>query len=704
MEENLKQQQSNIIKISLFGPESTGKTTLSKQLAEHYNTVWIPEFARDYLQEKLDKTGEICLAEDLIPIAIGQTKLENEALLTANKFLFCDTNLLVTKVYSEAYYGFCDPILDKAAKEHEYDLFFLTDIDLPFEQDDLRDSQENRDKFFIIFEKALIDNNKPYIKISGNQEQRLEKAISIVNELVKAKEMGFSSHDFIQIYEQGIPLANIENQINIFQSGIPKITLQSPATLQNGIWKLSESEFTEKALFFDTKKSSLKLEKFVPASGAASRMFKFLNEFLNDFDIEKDTINGYINKNQASSLTIFLAGMEKFPFFDDVHQKLKTSFSDFTLWNRDKKNYYFIKFLVELENFNFANNPKGILPFHKYENHIATPIEEHLNESASYASSNGISNLHFTVSEEHQKQFERILSNVKNKIESNNDTKINISFSYQSKKTDTLAVDLKNNPFRDDENKLVFRPGGHGALIENLNNIEADIVFIKNIDNVIQNHIESISLYKKALAGILIALQDEVFTHLKQIDTNSISEKDIETIISFSKNKLNIAITSDFNEIPFNDKITYIKEILNKPIRICGMVKNENEPGGGPFWVRDTNGNSSLQIVESSQIDLQDEKQLQLFESATHFNPVDIVCGVKNYKGEKINLHNFIDENSGFIVVKNKNGKDIKAYELPGLWNGAMANWLTVFVEVPLITFNPVKTVNDLLKPTHQLE
>ena len=329
MEENLKQQQTNRIKVALYGPESSGKTTLAKQLASHFNTVWIPEFARDYLQEKLDKTGQGCEAEDLMPIAVGQIKLENEALATANKFLFCDTNVLVTKVFSEVYYGFCDPILDKAAEEHNYDLFFLTDIDLPFEQDDLRDSRENRDKFFAAFEKALIETNKPYIKISGNKEQRLENAISIVNELVKAKEMGFSSHDFVQIYEQGVSLLHIEKQLTIFQNGIPKITLEAPATLQKGIWKLSDSEFTEKALFFDTRKSSLKLEKFVPASGAASRMFKFLSEFLNDFDIEKDTINGYINKNQASSLTIFLAGMEKFPFFDEVHDKLKATFLAF---------------------------------------------------------------------------------------------------------------------------------------------------------------------------------------------------------------------------------------------------------------------------------------------------------------------------------------------------------------------------------------
>ncbi|EMY3583735.1 conserved hypothetical protein [Flavobacterium psychrophilum] len=702
MEENLKQQQSNIIKITVFGPESTGKTTLTKQLAKHFDTVWIPEFARNYLQEKLDKTGNTCLAEDLLPIAIGQTKSENEALLKANKFLFCDTNLLVTKVYSEAYYGFCNPIINKAAAEHQYDLFFLTDIDLPFEKDDLRDSQENRDKFFTVFENSLIENNKPYIKISGNKKQRLEKAILIINDLIYAKKMGFSSHDFVQIHKHGIPLNNLEKQRELLTKGIPKITLQSPATLQNGIWKLSQNEYKEKAVFFDEIKSVLKLEKFIPASGAASRMFQFLNEFLNDFDVETDTINGYINKNKATSLTVFLTGMEKFPFFEAINKKLEATFPNIDTWTTDKKNYYFIKFLINSENFNFGNKPKGILPFHQYKNHIATPIEEHLNESTFYASSNGISNLHFTVSKEHQQQFEHILSIVKSKIELDNHTKINITFSYQNEKTDTLAVDFQNNPFRDENKKLVFRPGGHGSLIENLNTIDADLIFIKNIDNVIQNHIKTIALYKKALAGILIQLQNQIFAYLKTIDANLVSKKEIEEIIFFAEKKLNIVIPNHFNQLTYNDKIIYIKELFNKPIRVCGMVKNENEPGGGPFWVLGTNGEISLQIIEGSQIDLQDKKQMQIFQLATHFNPVDIVCSIKNYQGNKFNLLQFIDEKSGFIVEKNKNGTSYKAYELPGLWNGAMANWLTVFVEVPLITFNPVKTVNDLLKPTHQ--
>ena len=532
------------------------------------------------------------------------------------------------------------------------------------------------------------------------EENSTTKNSTTKNSLVET--YSFSASDFKQIEEKGILLETISNQLSIFKNGISKITLQSTATLQNGIWKLSEVEFKEKTVLFDQKKSDFKLEKFVPASGAASRMFQFLIEFLNNFDIKTETINGYINKYQATSLAVFLAGMEKFPFFEAVNHNLKEAFPDFYSWTKDKKNYYFIKSLIDSENFDFANKPKGVLPFHQYKNHIATPIEEHLKESVSYASSNRISNLHFTVSKEHQQQFEKIIAEVKNKIEFDNNTKININFSYQNQKTDTLAVDLQNNPFRDENNKLVFRPGGHGALIENLNNIDAAIIFIKNIDNITQNHTETIAYYKKALAGILMQLQEQIFSYLNGIDNNLISDNDLEEIVYFAKNKLNIIISNDFVKFTFQNKISYIKEILSKPIRVCGMVKNENEPGGGPFWIRHTNGSISLQIVESSQIDLQDEEQSKIFQSATHFNPVDIVCGVKNYKGEKYNLIQFIDNKSGFIVLKNKDGKDLKAYELPGLWNGAMANWITIFVEVPLLTFSPVKTTNDLLKPTHQ--
>ncbi|WP_291097081.1 MULTISPECIES: DUF4301 family protein [unclassified Flavobacterium] len=704
MEENLKQLPNagaiEIIKIALFGPESTGKTTLAKQLAEHFKTAWVPEFARDYLQEKWEKTGQICDVDDMLPIAYGQTKLENDSLSIANKHLFCDTNLLVTKVFSEAYYNFCDPLLDEAAREHKYDLFFLTDIDVPWEKDDLRDKAEGRESVFAVFKQALIDNNKPFITLSGDENLRLNKAIAIINDLAVSKKMEFSSLDFAQIYEHGISLENIQKQLNFFKNGISKTILVEPATVPNGILKLSENDFHLKADFFDANKSHLKLKKFVPASGAASRMFKFLSTFLSEFDVEHESINAYINRKKDSELSIFIVGLEKFPFFEEIDKKLKEVFPNFNSLERDYKNYYFIKFLLSSDYFDFANKPKGILPFHKYSDHIATAVEEHLYECAYYSSSNGNSHLHFTVSEEHQNQFENIINGVKNKVEKESGTIISISYSYQNKATDAIAVDLANKPFRDEKEKLVFRPGGHGALIENLNNLDADIIFIKNIDNVIQNNIEKIALYKKALAGILIELQQQVFKHLNEIEKTK--EDDMEEIITFVKNKLNMEVIADFSKYSLQDKISYLKNILDRPIRICGMVKNESETGGGPFWIRDSKGNTSLQIVETSQIDLQNPNQADILNKATHFNPVDLVCGIRNYKNEKFDLTHFIDHNSGFIVEKNKNGQPLKGYELPGLWNGAMAKWITVFVEVPLFTFNPVKNVNDLLKPAHQ--
>ena len=707
MEENLKQSAAipgtDIIKIAVYGPESTGKTTLSSQLAEHFETVWAPEFARDYLQEKFNDAGVICQPKDIMPIAVGQTKAENDALAKANKFLFTDTCLMVTKVYSEMYYDSCDPLLDKAARKHKYDLFFLTDVDVPWEKDDLRDRPEDREMIFERFKKALVDNNKPFITLSGDPETRFVNAVYILNNLQKAKAMGFSSHDFVQIYEHGVALDNIENQLEIFKSGIPKAILDRPAVLADGIVKLSEEGFLKHAKYFDAKKKGLKLEKFIPASGAASRMFKFLSEFMNDFDFANESINAYINRKKASNLTVFLAGIEKFPFYDTVKKKMKSIYPDYPNWERNEKSYHFIKLLLSTDFFDFCNKPKGILPFHKYNQHVATAVEEHLNETIHYCSGIGnTSNLHFTVSENHREHFTEIISSLKQQIEAKSESKINVSFSYQDKATDTIAVDLYNQPFRDKNDRLVFRPGGHGALIENLDRLNADVIFIKNIDNVIQNHVEEIALYKKALAGILLELQDEIFNCLKTIDSKEVKEKEIERIIDFIKSRLSIEIINDFPKYTLANKIQYLAELLDRPIRVCGMVKNEGEPGGGPFWVKDGKGNLSLQIVETSQVDLQNPHQAKVLSMATHFNPVDIVCGIKNFKGEKFLLGRFIDHNSGFIVEKNKYGKPLKGYELPGLWNGAMSKWITVFVEVPLMTFNPVKTVNDLLKPAHQ--
>lgn len=517
-----------------------------------------------------------------------------------------------------------------------------------------------------------------------------------------AKKHGFNASDFEQIKVHGISLYKIESELLLFQSGIPKIYLEKPATINDGILKLSKEEFQKFANHFDSKKSNLKLKKFVPASGAATRMFKFLNEFLNEFDIENETINAYINRKKDRNLSIFLAGIEKFPFYEEVKSKVKSLVDNYYSLESHEKSYHFIKTMLAAEHFDFANKPKGALNFHKYDTHIATPLEEHLNECVFYAESNKVSNLHFTVSEHHENLFQKIVDDVKEKVENESNTKLNIGFSYQDKSTDTIAVDMQNKPFRNEKSELVFRPGGHGALINNLNTLDSDIIFVKNIDNVIQNHIEDITLYKKGLAGILLEFQQKVFEILTVIDNQEINETTIQATIDFMQNKLNIDVLDDFYKYTLEGKMDYIKTILNRPIRVCGMVKNEGEPGGGPFWVKSAKGNVSLQIVESSQVDTQNPEQVEILAKATHFNPVDLVCATKNYKGEKFDLTEFIDHSSGFIVHKNNKGKELKSYELPGLWNGAMAKWITVFVEVPLITFNPVKTVNDLLKPAHQ--
>jgi len=702
MEENLKQQPASLLKITLYGPESTGKTTLAKQLAEHYKTEWIPEFAREYLQEKWNKTQQICEEHDLLPIAVGQTKSENKALKKANKLLFSDTCLLVTKVFSDIYYGQTNPILEKAAKKHKYDLFILTDVDVPWEKDDLRDAPSKRKKNFRVFEDVLIRYNKPYLTLSGSKENRLQEAISWIDNLIDAKANGFNSFDFIQFQQRNLELERVKNQIHFLTEGIAKIDLDRMAKIGDGISALSEQEAVYYANFFEDKKSQLRLKKFVPASGAASRMFKFLSDFLHDFKLGEESINAYINRKKAKNLSFFLIGVEKFPFYQTVINRVREIFQEYDTWGYDSKMFAFIKIMLSKNEFDFANKPKGVLPFHHYKTHCASAIEEHLKEAVSYANSNQKTLIHFTVSKEHQADFELIVNQVKPALEAEHETEITVNYSYQSESTDSVALHLDNTLFRDENGLLLFRPGGHGALIENLNRLNADIIFIKNIDNVIQNHLDQISLYKKALAGILLDKQQQIFNFLRLLESKEVNKEIIEEIVFFIQTKLHFEVVDDLSKYTKESKIDYLINYLNRPIRVCGMVKNEGEPGGGPFWVRDKKGLVFLQIVEASQIDENDANQMKILESATYFNPVDLVCGIKNYKGVNFDLMEFVDSSSGFIVHKNKGGKELKAYELPGLWNGGMAKWLSVFVTVPLITFNPVKTVNDLLKSAHQ--
>ena len=505
----------------------------------------------------------------------------------------------------------------------------------------------------------------------------------------------FSEYDLKQIEEKGITLQKIEKQLHFFENGMTRINLIRSAIKNDGIWVLSGEEKENYIVTFNIKSHLFDIQKFVPASGAASRMFQFLSEFLNEYDYKNETINAFINRKKSSELSVFLIGLKNFPFYQDLKNKTLAIYPEYYSNSRDVKEYLLIKTLLSEEYFDFANKPKGILPFHKKGEAMVSPVEEHLKEALFYKTDAKKAKIHFTISEGHLEDFKKIVDQ---------ENTVEVSFSYQKGYTDTLAVNMDNTPFRFEDGTLLFRPGGHGALIENLNQLEADIIFIKNIDNVSQNHFNEILNYKKLLGGILISIQEKVFEYLYYLESGTLKKEQLNEIISFANIKLNANLSADFDKYKKSYQSEILFKILNRPIRVCGMVKNEGEPGGGPFWIKQDNGIISLQIIESSQVDFTNEKQVEIFHNSTHFNPVDLVCGIKNFKGEKFNLLEFVDENMGFIVYKNKNGKPLKAYELPGLWNGSMAFWNTIFVEVPLSTFNPVKTVNDLLKPAHQPE
>ena len=506
-------------------------------------------------------------------------------------------------------------------------------------------------------------------------------------------EKTFTEADIKYILDRGNSIEKVEQQLALFVQGIPKINLFKSATIGDGVWCFSEEEITSFASYFDKHKDKYAIEKFVPASGAATRMFKFLNEFLNEFDNKKDTINGYINKRNAKDLSIFIFGLKNFPFYRELKDKTIELFPNYYSFSNDAKYYTLVKTLLSEEGLNFSRKPKGILPFHYKNEKTVTAIEENIFEAKFFKKDGKKTKIHFTISKEFQNDFEAITSRFLD---------CEITFSYQSEASDTIAVNEDNSPFRIEEDKLFFRPGGHGALIENLNALQSDFIYIKNIDNVSQNHVEVISKYKKLLGGVLMQIQRKIFNYLTKLVEGNVSEQELAEIKFFAESKAAFPLPEEFNHFQTAYKIEYLIKVLNRPIRVCGMVKNEGEPGGGPFWVQDDKGRLTLQIVESSQIDLNNKSQKSIAKEATHFNPVDIVCGVKNFKGEKFDLNQFVDHKAAFVTEKHKSGKPVKAFELPGLWNGAMAKWTTIFVEVPLETFNPVKTVNDLLKASHQ--
>ena len=514
----------------------------------------------------------------------------------------------------------------------------------------------------------------------------------------------FSDKDIQQIESKSITIDAVKAQVLRIKNGMSYSNLIAAATTGEGIEEYNDTETKALIKFYQAKQNELSTVKFVPASGAASRMFKFLFQFLNNFDASKESLNDYIEKANDVLIKTFVSGLEDFPFYESVLSKLKATHPNFNNLSTDELYAEFVKTMLNEDALNYSFFPKGLLPFHKYADGSLTAFHEHLFESTLYASSNGYANLHFTVSEKHQDYFNSELNKFKSSLEEKTRTIFNISFSYQKEATEVLALTTNNTIFRNDDDSILFRPAGHGALLENLNDLNNDIIFIKNIDNIVVADMNrKVSEYKKLLAGVLLEVQDQTFKFLKQLENNSVSEDDLKGMVNFASNRMNLVFDDNFERLNSDEKITYLKEKLNRPIRVCGMVKNEGEPGGGPFWVKDGAGNISLQIVEFAQINIDNRTQSDIVKNATHFNPTDLVCGVKNYKGEKFNLMDFVDPEAAFITMKTQNGIDIQALELPGLWNGSMAYWNSIFVEVPLETFNPVKTVNDLLKPVHQV-
>ncbi len=497
-----------------------------------------------------------------------------------------------------------------------------------------------------------------------------------------------SQEDLKQLQEKGITEEQIAVQLEEFKTGFPFLKLEAAASISRGIIApdVQARQQYEEA-WKQYKAAGKRVVKFVPASGAASRMFKNMFAFVDaDYDVPTtDFEKKYFDQ------------IEKFAFYDALDAVCQKNEGKGIKELIAAGNYKAVAAnMLKAEGLNYGQLPKGLLLFHKYPEGARTPMEEHLVEGALYAASNGEAHVHFTVSHEHMELFKAKVAEKADTFAKKYGIKYDITFSEQKPSTDTVAANADNTPFRNDDGSLLFRPGGHGALIENLNEIEADVIFIKNIDNVVPDRLKPETVeWKQVIAGVLVTLQKKAFEYLRILDEGA-SDAQLAEIAKFVSE--NLCTDAKNNKVDAN----YLRTKLNRPMRVCGVVKNVGEPGGGPFLTYNQDGTVSLQILESSQIDTNNEAYMKMFTQGTHFNPVDLVCAVKDYKGQPFDLPKFVDKTTGFISSKSKSGKELRALELPGLWNGAMSNWSTVFVEVPLGTFNPVKTVNDLLRDQHQ--
>ncbi|MBR1665391.1 MAG: DUF4301 family protein [Bacteroidaceae bacterium] len=504
----------------------------------------------------------------------------------------------------------------------------------------------------------------------------------------------FTPEDRKQLSQKGISEQQIENQLRQFREGFPYLHLRAAASIGNGILSPSDSEsqaFVEAWEMY--KAEGHHITKFVPASGAASRMFKNLFEFR---DGEQDT-------PQTDFMRTFFERLHDFAFFpalDDACVVVYGEPADALVEAGRFRDV--VSALLDDEGLGYGQLPKGLLQFHAYKDCARTPLEEHLVEAALYATSDGKADVHFTVSTEHRELFEELVERVLPEYEKLFGVHYHISFSEQKPSTDTLAATLDNEPFRTDDGRLLFRPGGHGALIQNLSELESDIIFIKNIDNVVPDRLKpATTLWKKVIAGVLVTLQRQAFSYLRRLDEGNVGRAELDEMCQFLRRELCTEVPG-ISELSEAELIETLRRKFNRPMRVCGMVRNVGEPGGGPFLAFNPDGSVSPQILESSQIDTHNPTYMAMFQGGTHFNPVDLVCATRDYQGNHFDLPRYVDPATGFISSKSKNGRELKALELPGLWNGAMSDWSTIFVEVPLETFNPVKTVNDLLRPQHQ--
>lgn len=505
--------------------------------------------------------------------------------------------------------------------------------------------------------------------------------------------MDFTPIQDEQLKARGIDRATVESQLSRFATGFPSLEIIAPATVGSGITRLDDSEEESASrrweLYLDEGGTVV---KFVPASGAASRMFKALFEFADGAtdDAPSDSPVGRL-----------LAELDSLPFkaeLDEVCIRLHGKDAHGLL--ADGRRRDIIAAIIRPEGMNYGQLPKGLLKFHSYGSTSRTPVEEHLMEGAQTAADKtGTVNLHFTVSANHVDLFKKEVERAVPAMEAKTGKKFNISFSIQQPQTDTVAANPDGTPFTIEEGRLLFRPGGHGALIANLSEQKEAVVFVKNIDNVVPDaRRESTIRYKRVIAGYLMELRDKVADYRRAIATGVADDEKLEEMEHFLMDAFRVEVPAKA-QIDRQTLTAWIDDRLNRPIRVCGMVRNEGEPGGGPFVIRDHDGSSSLQILESHQIA---PEYAEIASKATHFNPVDLVCYIRDTDDRPFDLREFVDPTTGFISSKSYAGRELRALELPGLWNGAMARWLTAFVEVPASTFNPVKTVNDLLRPAHR--